>query len=147
GSTAIPAENPTYEGLFGIGNTVTRSRAASVALTPSGEKPRWPFPATVVIVPSGPTLRMRWFCKSAIYRLPLESTATLAGILRLAWTAGPPSPPKPTAPPATVVVNPFWANAATARAKTQKKRGQITKKGFIENLRSYAGPPETRYNW
>ncbi len=51
------------------------ANAALVAGPLSPLKPHVPFPATVVITPFE-TLRMRPLSKSAMYRLPAESTAT-----------------------------------------------------------------------
>ena len=66
------------------------------------------MPATVVIVPSGATRRMRWFSASAIRKPPSGVRATPAGPRSMALVAGPSSPPKPAAPmtPATVVIVP-----------------------------------------
>src|ERR1035441_1467067 len=69
-------------------------------------KPGVPFPATVVITPFE-TLRMQ-HPLSAMYRLPVESTATPVGLSNWALVAGPLSPLKPAVPfPATVVIIPF----------------------------------------
>src|ERR1035438_1029261 len=77
--------------------------------TPS---PVWPFPATVVIVPDGVTLRTRLAVGSAMYRLAEESTATDEGLFRRDWMDGPPSPTEVTVP-ANVVMAPPTANRRT----------------------------------
>ena len=61
--------------------------------------------ATVVMIPLMPsTRRMTLFPRSAIYKLPLESTARPAGEFRLADVAGPLSPANAAVPfPATVL--------------------------------------------
>src|SRR5207244_9609408 len=74
-------------------------RLAPVAAPPSPAKVKLPLPATVVMIPvAAATLRIRWLNWSAIYRLPLASSATPDGPLRLAPVAAPPSPAqlKPT---------------------------------------------------
>src|SRR5437773_5198003 len=91
------------------------ARLALVARPPSPPKLYVPFPATVVMMPEATTSRMRWLFVSAMYRLPAASTATPVGPARLAFVAGPPSPPKPEVPvPATVVMKP---DAATLRIR------------------------------
>src|SRR5690242_7498917 len=78
---------------------------ADVAFPPSPEKQHWPFPATVVIIPLGEILRMRWL--SGKYTLPARSTARSPGPFTCALRAGPPSPEVPTTPlPAIVVMIP-----------------------------------------
>src|SRR5579862_2347220 len=65
---------------------------AQVAGPPSPEKQQFaPLPATVVMIPSGETLRI-WVLnsQSAIDRLPAPSTATPTGSIAAA-EAGPPS--------------------------------------------------------
>src|SRR6185437_9760153 len=85
-------------------------RPALVAGPLSPEKPATPFPATVLMMPSGVTLRMRWLPVSAMYRLPEESTANPACALerfKAALVAAPPSPEKPfVLLPATVLIAP-----------------------------------------
>src|ERR1017187_950223 len=85
------------------------ANCALVAGPPSPEKPGDPVPATLVIVPSGATLRMRWFQQSAMYKLPALSTAMPCGLpLNWALVPGPPSPEKPGDPvPATRVNTPL----------------------------------------
>src|ERR1035437_8399760 len=69
--------------------------------------PELPSPATVVIVPPD-TFRIRLLSRSAMKRLPAESTATPWGYQSDALVAGPPSPEKPAFPfPATTVNTPF----------------------------------------
>ena len=46
-------------------------------------------PATVVMMPSVPTQRMRLLLESAMYRLPSPPTATPVGLFSLAWVASP----------------------------------------------------------
>src|SRR5947207_2716491 len=80
-------------------------RLALVAASPSPAKLGLPLPATVVMIPvAAVTLRIRWLELSAMYRLPLASTATPAGTLRLAFVAAPPSPAKPKTPLLATVV-------------------------------------------
>src|SRR5579871_2203440 len=87
---------------------------ALVASPPSPEKPAWPFPATVVMVPPGVTWRMRLLLRSAMYRLPLESTATPVGWLSDALVAAPPSPENPCVPlPAYVEMIPLGVSRRT----------------------------------
>src|ERR1035441_9336094 len=76
--------------------------AAEVAGPPSPLKSEVPFPATVLIVPAGVTIRTRLFHQSAMNRFPAPSTAMPWGELNSAEAAGPPSPLKPLVPlPAT----------------------------------------------
>src|SRR5437773_11090275 len=85
-------------------------RLALVAAPPSPAKLGLPLPATVVMIPvAAVTLRIRWLELSAMYRLPLASTATPAGTLRFAFVAAPPSP---APPPATVLAAGDIARAA-----------------------------------
>ena len=85
-----------------------RFRPALVAVPPSPERPKVPFPATVVIMPLAFTLRMRLFDLSAMYRLPKVSTVSPTGPYKLALVACPPSPEKLKLPlPATVVIIPL----------------------------------------
>src|SRR3974377_321638 len=80
---------------------------AEVAGPPSPAKPAVPFPATVLITPSGVTLRIRLLLKSAMKRLPAQSKARPVGELSFAEVAGPPSPEKPSdAVPTTVLITP-----------------------------------------
>src|SRR5438552_1157649 len=58
---------------------VGKHSRAEVAGPPSPLKPKLPFPATVVIVPSGVTSRIRWLKVSAMKRFPAPSTATPVG--------------------------------------------------------------------
>src|ERR1700722_14633727 len=53
-----------------------------------------PVPARVLMTPCGVIRRMRLLRVSAIYQLPLESTAIAEGEDNCAAVAGPPSPPK-----------------------------------------------------
>ena len=53
-----------------------------------------PVPAKVLITPAGVTMRMRLLEVSAMYQLPVESTAMPEGEYSCAAVAGPPSPPK-----------------------------------------------------
>src|SRR5271157_2125286 len=64
------------------------------------------MPATVEMTPRGETLRTTLRPASAMYRLPLASSATAAATPREALVAAPPSPGVPTRlpPPATVVI-------------------------------------------
>ena len=81
---------------------------AAVAGPPSPAKPWTPVPATVVIVPDGDTLRMRWLFESGMRKPPSPVDTTPLGMLIAAAVAGPPSPPYPCVPlPATVVIVPF----------------------------------------
>src|SRR5262249_1835837 len=69
--------------------------------------PRVPFPATVEITPSALTRRTRLLSVSAIKNPPSGNTATPVGNCRLAFVAGPPSPPDPRRPfPATLLLAP-----------------------------------------
>jgi hypothetical protein len=69
-----------------------------------------PPPATVVIAPFE-TLRTVLLSKSAIYKLPAESTAIPVGKLNWALAAGPLSPPEPYVPlPAARVKMPVVAS-------------------------------------
>src|SRR5437667_213783 len=81
-------------------------RLALVAAPPSPAKAELPLPATVVMIPvAASTLRIRWLPESAMYRLPLASSATPDGTQTLALVAAPPSPAKVLMPlPATVVM-------------------------------------------
>ena len=82
-------------------------KLALVAGLPSPLNLRVPLPATVVMIPEGSTLRMRWLARSAMKKLPLPSTATPLGKAKPALVAGAPSPLKPEMPlPATVVMMP-----------------------------------------
>src|SRR5437667_6893 len=92
-------------------------RLAFVAAPPSPAKVGLPLPATVVMIPvAAATLRIRWLAESAMYRLPLASSAMPDGPLRLAFVAAPPSPAKLGLPlPATVVMIPVAA--ATLRIR------------------------------
>ena len=84
-----------------------RANCAWSAGPPSPPKLSSPVPATVVMVPLVSSRRMRELRVSAMNRLPALSTATPKGEANCAWTAGPPSPPKPRSPvPATVVMVP-----------------------------------------
>src|ERR1044071_558552 len=66
--------------------------AVLVARPPSAAEPdSVPPPATVLMIPSGDTLRTRRF-PSAINRFPTQSTARLYGRNNVAFSAGPPSP-------------------------------------------------------
>ena len=56
-------------------------RVASKAAPPSPVFPDAPVPAAVVMVPFNPTRRMRLLALSAIYKFPIESSATFAGWL------------------------------------------------------------------
>src|ERR1035437_9546732 len=84
------------------------SNWALVAGPLSPLKPDVPFPATVVITPLE-TSRMRLSWKSAMNRLPAESTATPTASLNAALVAGPLSPKPDDPPPATVVIAPVEA--------------------------------------
>lgn len=62
-------------------------------------------PAKVLIRPSGLTLRINRFRKSAMYIFPGESKATFCGWFNDACVAAPPSPESPAFPlPATVLI-------------------------------------------
>src|SRR5262249_57417908 len=65
---------------------------ALMAGPPSPEDPGEPLPASVVMIPSEETLRMRGFSESAKKRFPAPSTATPSGRDNWALMAGPPSP-------------------------------------------------------
>src|SRR5438552_17933212 len=65
-------------------------RDALVAGPPSPEPALLPLPATVLIIPSRVTFRIRWLPRSAMKRLPAASTATPQGRFRDALVAGPP---------------------------------------------------------
>src|ERR1035438_1763192 len=78
----------------------------------SPPNPVWPFPATVVMVPDGVTLRTRLAVGSAMYRLAEETTATDEGLSRRDWMDGPPSPTEVTVP-ANVVMAPPTTNRRT----------------------------------
>src|SRR5579863_942934 len=54
-----------------------------------------PFPAKVLMMPLGDTIRMRLFKESAIYTFPAASTAIPTGRFNCAFTAGPLSPENP----------------------------------------------------
>ena len=69
-------------------NQFSIGRRASVA----GVVRSVPLPATVVIIPLVPTLRMRLLHVSAMNRLPVASTATPEGPFNSALVAAPPSP-------------------------------------------------------
>ena len=87
--------------------------SACVAGLPSPVNPGVPVPATVVIVPSAETRRIRLLTVSAIRKPPSGSEATPCGAASCALVAGPPSPKEPADPvPATVVIVP---SAATLR--------------------------------
>src|SRR5881397_4049039 len=92
-------------------STATPLGPASWALMagpPSPEEPCEPLPATVVMIPSEETLRMRLLLASAMKRFEAPSTATRLGPASWALMAGPPSPEKPCEPlPATVVMIPL----------------------------------------
>src|SRR5215471_12288771 len=84
-----------------------------------------PLPATVVIVPSGETLRTRTLAESAMNRFPAVSMATLVGKESAALMAGPLSPsgrhvdgPEHRGPPtpATVVMVPSLETLRTRLA-------------------------------
>lgn len=79
---------------------------ADVASPPSPEEPGVPSPATVAITPvPAATLRMRLLARSAMYTLPLASTATPAGLFRPALAAATSSLVKPPVPlPASVAI-------------------------------------------
>ena len=67
-----------------------------------------PSPATVVIVPFGATLRMRFVGRSAIRMLPSGIGATSNGKFSAAAVADPPSPENVAVPvPAKVSMNPL----------------------------------------
>ena len=69
--------------------------------------PAVPVPATVVIVPSDPTLRTLWLNVSAMSKPLAWSTAMANGKASFAPVADPPSPLKPAEPsPATVEITP-----------------------------------------
>src|SRR6266850_1744648 len=74
-SPALVAGPPSPTVLFGIPDPQFR-----------------PDPATVVMIPSGVTLRTRWLQLSPMYSEPSGPSATPPGWLNLAWSAGPPSP-------------------------------------------------------
>ena len=81
-----------------------REILAEDAGTESPLYPATPVPATVEITPAGDIMRTRLPNKSEKYTAPIMSTATPHGYIRLASTAGPPSPLYPLSPlPATVV--------------------------------------------
>ena len=82
------------------------NKLASIAGPPSPLKRSIPSPATVVIIlVFAATLRMRLLAVSAMNRFPLGSTATPHGLLKFAYIAFPPSPPKPgMLTPATVLM-------------------------------------------
>src|SRR5918996_1707892 len=65
---------------------------AARAGPPSPEYPATPVPATVVIVPEGSTLRIRWLLISEMKMLDEESIAIPVGLDSMAAVAGPPSP-------------------------------------------------------
>src|ERR1700733_12554093 len=70
----------------------------------SPPEPAAPGPAMVLITPAGVTMRMRLLEVSAMYQLPLESTAIPEGEYNCAAVAGPPSPPKFGAVPLPAMV-------------------------------------------
>src|SRR4051812_16606126 len=83
-----PSSTATPYGLFSC---------ASVAGPPSPEKQQVALPllpATVVMIPSIATFRIRRFLVSAMKRLPALSTARQHGSFSSALVAGPPSPEK-----------------------------------------------------
>ncbi len=63
-----------------------------------------PLPAMVVIFRSRPIFLILLFPKSEMYTLPVASTVTPFGELRLAAVAGPPSPKNPNVPSPAIVV-------------------------------------------
>src|ERR1039458_10357884 len=54
-----------------------------------------PVPAKVLMMPAALTMRTRLFFESAMYRLPVLSSARPCGAFNCARVAGPPSPEKP----------------------------------------------------
>src|SRR5579883_321353 len=123
---------------------------ATVAGNPSPET--WQqraLPANVVIVPEGSTLRTTWLDVSAMYRLPLPSSAMPCGVNRSALVAAAPSPAYPAKPvPATVVIVP---SAATLRIRlllvsamyVLPALSRTTPHGALSQP-SAAGPPSLR---
>jgi len=77
-----------------------QAREALFAGPPSPAGQLWPLqgafpvPATVVMAPSGETMRIRPLPLSAMYTFPERSTFTSDGLLSSAAAAGPPSPEK-----------------------------------------------------
>ncbi len=102
------------------------SSLAAVAGPPSPEYPNLPVPATVVMTPEVSTLRILWLSRSAMKRLPEESTATPEGRESSADVAAPPSPEYPARPvPATVEMSPAAAAAGSGGKVTTKLAARI----------------------
>src|SRR5689334_5311137 len=124
--------------------------SALVAAPPSPRKPRTPVPATVTILPSGRTLRMRWLSASATRKPPSAVGATAMGATSRAAVAGPPSPPKPGVVPATVEMSPGAASAAGAQqasaAAVRSSNARIRRCAIVSRyVASIAtGPPRLR---
>src|SRR5581483_6094872 len=79
--------------------------SAFVAGPPSPEKPAFPVPATVEMMPSGEMRRTRFTGGSVKMIEPSGASASVRGSVSLARTAGPPSPLSPVTPdPADPVV-------------------------------------------
>jgi hypothetical protein len=98
----------------------------SSAATPSIALPIAPFPATVVITPSGATRRTRWFTISAINTFPSRSIATCRGVFNDASFAGPPSPENPGRPfPATTNKTPSARTRITMLLSVSQKYGSF----------------------
>ena len=84
-------------------------KLASVGNPPTCAQ-KLPSPTTVVMMPSGPTRRIRWLLWSTMYKLPSGPTASpppANASESFAAVAGPLSPEKPAVPvPATVLTIP-----------------------------------------
>ena len=95
---------------------------ALVARPPSPPKTLLPLPATVVMMPATVTLRTTLKPWSAMYGLPLPSTARLPGF-SLAAVAWPLSPLKASTPvPATVMITPVFAATLPTRLLMESLR-------------------------
>ncbi len=103
-----------------VSNKKVLFKVAVVAGPPSPEKPVDPLPATVVMIPFRPTLRMR--PQAAKKMFPAGSTAIACAKHNEALVAGPPSPEKPGMPlPATTVRIPSTETFITWRCCSSVK--------------------------
>src|SRR5215207_2307568 len=95
---ALPLSPTTYPPPSSASIEVGYLSSAAAAGPPSPREPACPVPATVRMIPSGPTRRMRWLSVSAITNPPSAKAAMSTNAEMRARLARPPSPLKPSVP-------------------------------------------------
>ena len=128
----------------GSATTACGTIPAAVAGPPSPEKRASPFPAIVVMVPSGAIRRTRLLPWSATRIPPSDARVAQVGPLRRAAVAGPPSPAKPVRPVPAIAVPPAPTTLltnATAMRPPDREPPQSAKSSALLPASTDTRPP------